>query len=73
MESLSKHDLLQSARAVNGEYFLVLMVSSRDGQFGQGCPRHFIVDQKELTMRCFKGRSVETISGLFNVTSLGLT
>lgn len=55
--------VLQSARAANGEYFLLLVVSSRDGQFGQGCPTHFIVDQKELTMRCFNGRSVEVIPG----------
>lgn len=55
--------VLQSARAVNGEYFLLLVVSSRDRQFGQGCPRHFIVDQKELTMPCFEGRSVEVIPG----------
>ena len=63
--------VLQSARAANGEYFLVLVVSSRDGQFGQGCPRHFIVDQKELTMPCFEGRSVEVIPGAIQRHKVG--
>ncbi len=47
--------ILQSARAANGEYFLVLEVNSRNGYFDAACPLTLTVDNKDLTLPCSPG------------------